>query len=94
MISITEIEKLASLARIELTTAEKENFTKQIHAILGYVDQLKQVSVTKSSDINHTVVNVFREDTVPHASGEYTEALLAVAPAREGQYVRVKKIIG
>lgn len=94
MISTTEIEKLAALARIKLTPAENESFTTQIDAILGYVDQLKSVTVGTATDTTSSQVNVFREDTTPHTPGEHTEALLSNAPAREGQYVKVKKIIG
>lgn len=95
MISTTEIEKLAALARIKLTPAEKESFTTQIDAILGYVDQLKSVTVGEATDTaTSSQVNVFREDTAPHTPGEYTEALLSNAPSRDGQYVKVKKIIG
>lgn len=38
-------------------------------------------------------VNVMREDTEPHESGIYTEKLLSAAPQREGQYIKVKKIL-
>ncbi len=94
MITKAEIEKLASLSRVALTPAEKDSFTTQIDAILDYVDQLKKVSSETVSDTASTQVNVFREDTGAHASGLHTEALLANAPEREGQYVKVKKIIG
>ncbi|MEK9132075.1 MAG: Asp-tRNA(Asn)/Glu-tRNA(Gln) amidotransferase subunit GatC [Patescibacteria group bacterium] len=93
MISKTEIEKLASLARIDVTSAEKDSFTKQIDAILGYVDQLKQVVIAPISDTASTAVNVFREDVGAHSSLEHTDALLSEAPDREGQYVKVQKII-
>ncbi len=38
-------------------------------------------------------INVMREDSNPHESGKYTETLLKAAPQREGQYVKVKKIL-
>ncbi|MEN9614169.1 MAG: hypothetical protein RLZZ347_476 [Candidatus Parcubacteria bacterium] len=94
MISKAEIEKLASLSRVALTPAEKDNFTTQIDAILGYVDQLKKVSVQAVTDTASAQVNVLREDANPHEPGKHTEAILAVAPAKEGQYIKVKKIIG
>lgn len=93
MITKAEIEKLASLSRVALTPAEKESFTTQIDAILGYVDQLKKVTSDEISDTSSVRVNVFREDSGAHAPCEHTEAVLSVAPSREGQYVKVKKII-
>lgn len=94
MITKTEIEKLASLSRVALTPAEKDSFTTQIDAILGYVDQLKKATGEETHDKSASHINVFREDTHPHAPGEHTETVLATAPAREGHYVKVKKIIG
>ncbi len=34
-----------------------------------------------------------REDGVGHDSGIHTEALLSAVPAREGNYLKVKKIL-
>ena len=34
-----------------------------------------------------------REDDNPHAGGIYTEAVLNEAPEREGDYIKVKKIL-
>ena len=39
------------------------------------------------------VRNVMREDGPAHETGAYSEALLKEAPAREGDAVRVKKIL-
>jgi Asp-tRNA(Asn)/Glu-tRNA(Gln) amidotransferase C subunit len=38
--------------------------------------------------------NVMREDEPTNHSGEYTEAILQNAPAREGDWLKVKKILG
>ena len=34
-----------------------------------------------------------RDDVNPRESGTYTEVLVSAAPAREGDFVRVKKIL-
>jgi Asp-tRNA(Asn)/Glu-tRNA(Gln) amidotransferase C subunit len=39
------------------------------------------------------VHNVYREDVVRHEPDQYTEALLAEAPDRQGRYLKVKKIL-
>ena len=39
------------------------------------------------------VRNVFREDKDPHLPGEFTEDLLAEAPRRQDNFVKVKKIL-
>ena len=94
MITVTEIEKLATLARIKLDDAEKQGLTKDIDSILAYVDQIKKATV----DIDYTPVpgavhNVFRDDTSINTSKEDREGILNEAPDREGEFIAVKKII-
>ncbi len=94
-ITVEEIRKLASLARIKLSAEEEESLVKDMGNILGYVEQIKEVSGTLDSQ-EHTkerTRNVMREDANPHESGAFTEALLAEAPMRKDQYVKVKKIL-
>lgn len=97
-----EIEKLGELARIKLGEEEKKGLKKDIESILGYVSEIQKVSseVTKDSPLwqQRTVLcenlcNVMREDREPHKSGLYTEKILENAPDREGDYVKVKKIL-
>lgn len=90
-----DILHLADLARIELTDTEIERFSKEFGAILGYVDSIK--SMTQGEKVEPTIGalhNVFREDVDPHEAGIYTEDILSLAPQREKQYVKVKKILG
>ena len=94
MISVTDIEKLAQLARIKIDDSEKKELTKEIDSILTYVDQIKKATV----DIDFTpqpgdVHNVMREDVAITTSPEDREGLLKEAPQREGDFIAVKKII-
>lgn len=93
-ISKEDVEKLAQLARIDLPEAEKESLTKDLDNIIKFVDELKGANVSLD---DHTTVgtphNVLRDDTNAHETGMYTEALLNNAPAREGDYVKVKNIL-
>lgn len=94
MITVKDIEKLATLSRLTLTEEEKQGFQKEIGSILEYVGQLEKVSV--SSDATPKIgdtYNVLREDVAKNTPGSYTEDLLSMAPAREGDYVKVKKIL-
>lgn len=94
MITRDDITKLAELSRIKLADDEQEALRTQIGSILGYIDQLKkaaQVSVAKP-EVGE-LFNVMREDTNPHKSGEFTEKILASAPARDENYLKVKKIL-
>jgi aspartyl/glutamyl-tRNA(Asn/Gln) amidotransferase C subunit len=94
MITVTEIEKLAVLSRIELDQASKEALAKDVGAILAYVDQIKDAGVTAEPGFSHAAVkNVLRQDENAHESGAHTEKMLSSAPRRQGDYVKVKQII-
>ncbi|MDO8619983.1 MAG: Asp-tRNA(Asn)/Glu-tRNA(Gln) amidotransferase subunit GatC [bacterium] len=95
MITTEEIEKLAMLARIALSPEEKERMRGEVDSILEYVATIQKVSATAGTRTPSIVaqVNVMREDGSPHESGIYTEALVSSAPRREGNYIKVKKIL-
>jgi aspartyl-tRNA(Asn)/glutamyl-tRNA(Gln) amidotransferase subunit C len=89
-----DVERLAKLARIELSEPETIEYARDITSILGYVSDINEI--TGGGEGEKTageLVNVMREDGEPHESGKFTEALLSAAPERTGQYVKVKKIL-
>ncbi|MDB5204673.1 MAG: aspartyl/glutamyl-tRNA(Asn/Gln) amidotransferase subunit [Candidatus Taylorbacteria bacterium] len=93
MISKIEIEKLANLSRLALTLPEKDSFSNEIGAILGYISNIN--SLVSNDDVpQYAHKNILREDLVLHTTGEYTDRLVANAPEREGNFVKVKKILG
>ncbi len=91
---IKEIEKLAKLARIDLTEIEKQTYLKEIGAILNYVDQIKEV-VAKTGEERKVgdLHNVMRGDEIKKQSGENTEILVNEFPDKKGNYLKVKKIL-
>ncbi len=95
MITTEEIEKLAMLARLALSKEETERMRKEFDSILGYVASIQKVAANVGEHSRSIVatVNVMREDRNPHESGIYTEALVGAAPRREGDYIKVKKIL-
>lgn len=90
-----DIEHLAKLSRIAVSDAEADALAKDITSILGYVSEIEEItgSVAGEKKVG-ALFNVMREDTRPHTAGLYTEDLLNEAPERDGQYIKVKKIIG
>ena len=97
MVTSEEIEKLAALARIELSSEEKEKLRGEVESILSYVSQIQEISEggekRAAPSFSGVPANVMREDASPHEAGRYTEALLAAAPERKGEYIRVKRIL-
>ena len=91
-----KVLKLATLARIKLSDTEVENLSHEFEAILNYVGEVKKISITNNlqpTTDSFPVRNVMREDSEPHESGLYTEKILNEAPARQGNYFKVKKIL-
>jgi len=93
-----EVLKLAKLARIEVSAEEAESLSHEFEAILGYVGQVKKIADPSQPSPNlgegkGGVYNIMREDTNPHESGKFSEAILKNAPSREGDYIKVKKIL-
>lgn len=94
MITIEDIQKLAELSRIKIAPEEQESLRTEIESILGYIDQIKKAPVSKKTDERAGALhNVMREDGEPHAPSEFTEKILSIAPSREGNYLKVKKIL-
>ncbi|MES2436589.1 MAG: Asp-tRNA(Asn)/Glu-tRNA(Gln) amidotransferase subunit GatC [Patescibacteria group bacterium] len=93
MISVEQLRKLAALARIKVAPEEEEKLAADMGGILDYVNQIQEISGDAPKSQEKTK-NVLREDTNPHESGIHTEAILNEAPKREGDYLKVKKILG
>lgn len=87
-----EIKKLALLARIGIADEEAEGFIKDFDTILDYVDQISKVEI-ETSNHRHSIANVMREDENPYESGQFTEDILANAPAAQDGFIKVQKIL-
>jgi aspartyl-tRNA(Asn)/glutamyl-tRNA(Gln) amidotransferase subunit C len=88
-----EVRWVAHLARLELTDAELETMTRQLAAIVAYVDQLRQVNTEGVEPLAHALAvhNVFRADE-PAPSLPVDEAL-ANAPDRRGDFYGVPAVL-
>ncbi len=88
-----DVEKVAKLARLAMTQAEKEVFAKQLSQILAHVEKLNEYDTTSVEPTASVTgqVNVFRED-VTRPSLPIDQAL-ANAPEREADGFRVPRII-
>jgi aspartyl-tRNA(Asn)/glutamyl-tRNA(Gln) amidotransferase subunit C len=93
MIERNEVKKLAELARIKLSDTEVENIRKDIDSILAFVSQIDSVSTSNTSPSYTNLKNVMREDGKPHETGLFSKELLGGVPERDGDYVKVKKIL-
>jgi aspartyl-tRNA(Asn)/glutamyl-tRNA(Gln) amidotransferase subunit C len=93
VITRADVEKVAELARLQLTDEELDRLESQLSRILEAIEVLRDVDTSQvgptASVLN--LENVLRED-VP-ADGISREAALANAPLREGDHLRVPLVL-
>ncbi len=97
MIERSDLENLATLARLELADSEKDKLKADLGSILDYISELSAVTVSADSiSRGHALVeNVARTDAEQiNETGMYQEDLLSAAPQRQGNFVKVKPVLG
>lgn len=96
MITKKEVEHIAKLARLGLSEAEKEKYSKELNGILDYMEKLNEVN-TENIELTAQVsglTNIFRKDENPHeADVEKIKKIIGQAPEREGNFVKTKPIL-
>lgn len=87
------ITKIAHLARLEVSEAEKEILLEDMNKILSFMEKLNEIDTTDIEPLIYLTdeVNVFREDVVNHENT--IEEALQNAPSQDGQYFKVAKVI-
>lgn len=88
-----EVQRIAVLARLRLTSEEETQLTEQLDHILAYIEKLDELDTSNVEPFSHAVdtVNVLREDKVTNLPD--AEAVLANAPDRDNTFFKVPKII-
>jgi aspartyl-tRNA(Asn)/glutamyl-tRNA(Gln) amidotransferase subunit C len=94
MITRSDVEKVALLARLQLTESELETVTGQLANVVAYVDQLGEVNTEGIEPMAHAIelANVFRRDEVA-PSLPRAEAL-ANAPHHDDRGYLVPAVLG
>lgn len=88
---IKDVEKLAELARIELSGNEKESLLSDMKGILKYIEQIEELKI---EDIKPTYkqYNVWREDET--AAREFSKEIITQQfPDSQDGFLKVKKIL-
>jgi len=92
-LDIQAVAKIARLARIEVTDAEKEHFAREISGVLQWVEQLNEVNTDNVPQLASVaaVTLPWREDKV--TDGNQQEAVLKNAPASDYGCFVVPKVM-
>ena len=88
-----DIEKVAKLARLDLSEEEKVTFGKQLEQILTYMEQLNRLDTTGVEPTSHAIPvhNAFREDETRPSCLQ--EEVLSISPDQENGHFKVPRII-
>lgn len=88
-----QVRWVAHLARLELSDTDLQTLTRQLSAILDYVNQLQQVNTDGVEPLAHPlpIHNVFRDDEP--ASSLPVDAALANAPDRHDDFYGVPAVL-
>ena len=93
MLDQSQVQKIAHLARLEITAAEEVQFAQQLSGILDYFEQLNELP---TDDVPPTtraieVSNIVREDR--QADWGDRQGIFANVPEPEGDFFRVPQIM-
>ncbi len=95
MISKEEVEKIAKLARLELTAQEIEKMQKDLSEILDYFDLLKtapKVKIEKPAVAKASAGGARIDEVLPRDI-KTAEKLINAAPDKKDGYIKVKTIL-
>ena len=89
-----DVQKVASLARLEFTDAELQQFTEQLGNIVTFVEQLGEVPTEGIEEMAHPldVRSVLRADE--GSPGLSRQAALANAPSHDDECFLVPPVLG
>ena len=90
-----DVQRIADLARLELTADEVELFTRQLGDILTYVEQIRTLDTTGVAPTSQVLNRPVDRDDVPAPTLTRSE-LLGNAPdaALEAGLFKVPRVIG
>ncbi|MFH1858411.1 MAG: Asp-tRNA(Asn)/Glu-tRNA(Gln) amidotransferase subunit GatC [Candidatus Omnitrophota bacterium] len=93
MIDQKTVTYVAVLARIRLDEEESRTFAAQLSKILSYFQALQKINTDAVEPTSHVIPlhNVFREDARRKSLSQ--EEVLAMAPKRQGAFIKVLRVI-
>jgi len=90
-----DIEHIAKLARIDLSDKEIDLYGKQLSDVLGYINQLQKIDISKVADVGQItgLENQLAKDNLSNCEFSQEE-LFKNAPIIEKGYIKVKSVLG
>jgi aspartyl-tRNA(Asn)/glutamyl-tRNA(Gln) amidotransferase subunit C len=88
------VEKIAHLARLELSHTQAIKMKSDMNSVLGWMDKLSEINTDDVQPLIHLSheLNVLRNDKVDNVISH--EQGLKNAPKKDSNYFRVPKVVG
>ncbi len=92
-VSIKELEKIAHLAKIELSENEKQDMLRDFNKILHFVEKVKELDLDNESPMIYVSdrKNAVREDVKGKESSQ--QDALKNAPDHDTDYIKVPRVV-
>jgi len=87
------VRRIAHLARVAVADDEVEHLRGEINAILAFMDQLSEVDVEGVEPMTSVTPMAMKKRADVVTDGGDADAVLQNAPAREGNYFAVPKVV-
>lgn len=92
-LNITDVKRVAHLARIEVSDLDAESYLVKLSGILGLIEQMQAVDTTGITPMSHSqdLTQRLREDIVTETNQR--KLFQSIAPAVENGLYLVPKVI-
>jgi len=87
------VRRIAHLSRIAVADGEVEHLRGELNAILAFVEQLSEVDITGVEPMTSVTPMAMKKRQDAVTDGGIAEDVLRNAPAREGNYFVVPKVV-
>jgi aspartyl/glutamyl-tRNA(Asn/Gln) amidotransferase C subunit len=88
-----DIERLASLVKIEITDTEKESFLKDINGILGHISMIQNLKFTQNFEVEYDFTNISKNDNLQDFDFNKNVLMKNIKDVDENGSVRIHKVI-
>ena len=92
-ITTAEVDKIAKLAKLDLSEDEREKFTSQLSDIISYVEKLSELDTKDVEPLAHVndLMDVFREDESRPSMEK--EDVFKNSPQNDNEFFLVPKVL-
>ena len=94
-INKNQIEKIAQLAKLELSEVEKEKYAKQFSSILSFIETLNELNISSDEilGLESEFDNQLRSDESVVCNEDVRNLSLNQAPEIENNQIKVKRVL-